>query len=109
MPENSKKKDWITVYISGAITGTTDYEERFEAAEWLLYKKGFKEAVNPAAISALLPKGMPWDAYMGAMLPLLRYCDAIYMLRGWEKSAGARIEHEYAVKLGLVVIEEDEI
>ena len=108
MPENSGKKDWITVYISGAITGTADYEERFEAAECLLCKKRFKEVINPAAISALLPKGMPWDTYMEVMLPLLRHCDAVYMLRGWEKSTGARIEREYAVKLGLVVIEEDE-
>lgn len=93
----------MTVYISGAITGTTDYEERFKAAEQQL--RGHN-VINPAAISALLPKDMPWSAYMEVMLPLLKYCDAIYLLKGWHQSSGARIELEYAIKLGLDVMEE---
>lgn len=96
----------MRVYISGAITGTTDYEKRFEAAECRLYKNGYNEVINPAAISALLPKGMPWSAYMEVMLSLLKYCDAIYLLDGWQQSSGARIELEYAMKLGLDVMEE---
>ena len=95
----------MTVYISGAITGTTDYEERFKAAEHQLREEGY-DVMNPAAISALLPKGMPWSAYMEVMLPLLKYCDAIYLLKGWHQSSGARIELEYAIKLGLDVMEE---
>lgn len=95
----------MTVYISGAITGTTDYEERFKAAEQQLREDGY-DVINPAAISALLPDGMPWSAYMEITLPILRYCNVIYMLRGWEKSAGARIERGYAIKLGLDVMEE---
>ena len=95
----------MTVYISGAITGTTDYEERFKAAEPQLREEGY-DVMNPAAISALLPKGMPWSAYMEVMLPLLKYCDAIYLLKGWHQSSGARIELEYAIKLGLDVMEE---
>ena len=95
----------MTVYISGAITGTTDYEERFKAAEQQLREEGY-DVMNPAAISALLPKGMPWSAYMEVMLPLMKYCDAIYLLKGWHQSSGARIELEYAIKLGLDVMEE---
>ena len=95
----------MTVYISGAITGTTDYEERFKAAEHRLREEGY-DVMNPAAISALLPKGMPWGAYMEVMLPLMKYCDAIYLLKGWHQSSGARIELEYAIKLGLDVMEE---
>ena len=30
--------------------------------------------------------------------------NAVYMLRGWEKSAGARVEHALAVYLGLYLI-----
>ena len=93
----------MTVYISGAITGTTDYEERFKTAGKQL--RGH-DVINPAAISALLPKDMPWSAYMEVMLPLLKYCDAIYLLKGWHQSSGARIELEYAIKLGLDVMEE---
>ena len=95
----------MTIYISGAITGTTDYEERFKAAEQRMREDGY-DVINPAAISALLPKGMPWSAYMEVMLPLMKYCDAIYLLKGWHQSSGARIELEYAIKLGLDVMEE---
>lgn len=34
-------------------------------------------------------------------LSIIERCDAIYLIRGWEKSAGARLEKEYAEKLGI--------
>ncbi len=96
----------MTVYISGGITGVDNYKDRFEAAERKLRENGYADVINPAAISELLPKTMPWCGYMDIMLPLLKYCDAIYLLRDWENSEGARIENLYAMRLGLRIMEE---
>ena len=99
--ENKSKR----VFISGPITGEVQYIARFEFAEDTLYEMGFEDVINPAAISALLPE-LPWEAYMEMLLPLLKQCQVIYSLAGWEKSAGARIEREYAARLGLELMEE---
>lgn len=43
------------------------------------------------------------DEYMRVCLEMLKMCDAIYMIPGWETSKGATKEYEYAKKLGLIV------
>lgn len=93
------------VYISGPITGVNDYYANFVNAHIELHRAGFL-VINPAEITNSLPKGLPWEAYMDTTLPLLRYCDAIYSLKGWENSPGARIEREYAARLGLEIMNE---
>ena len=102
-PERENKEK--TVFISGPITGIAQYEDRFELAEQALYEKGFKEVINPATIAYVLPD-LPWEAYMESLLPLIKYCDVFYSLKGWKESPGARIEREYAARLGLELMEE---
>ena len=98
----------MRIYISGPITGTTDYMERFAAAECELWYKGWDDIVNPAEIlSVQLPEGSSWETYMGESLKLLCECDAIYMMRGWEGSRGARLEHVVAEALELRVLEQE--
>lgn len=36
----------------------------------------------------------------------LMECDAIYMLKDWKQSRGARLEHFIALKLGMRIIKE---
>ena len=72
----------MKVYISGPISGTDDYIERFAAAEKYLQKRGY-EVVNPARENASLPEGTRWQEYMGESLKMLCGCDAIFMLRNW--------------------------
>lgn len=90
----------MRVFISGPITGVSDYMERFAKAEEELTKRGYI-AVNPAKITAQVPFEMPWDRYMDITLAILKECDAIHSLEGAAHSPGARIEHEMAKKLGL--------
>ena len=95
----------MKVYISGPITGTTDYMERFEEAQKYLKSKGF-DVVNPALVNSNLPKNTSYREYMLMSLLMLSMCDHIYMLRGYEKSAGARKELVTARDLNIRVLYE---
>lgn len=93
------------VYISGPISGY-DYEERRRTfARWAaaLWETGF-EPVNPMENG--VPEDAPGEAHMRADLKMLLKCDSIMMLRGWERSLGARVEHEVALSCGLHVLKE---
>ena len=93
----------MRVYISGAITGTNDYRERFARAEDELRGKGYTP-VNPVKISDVITDMMPdatHDDYMAIDLALLSRCDAIYQMYGWINSKGAVMEHDLANDLGL--------
>jgi hypothetical protein len=57
---------------------------------------GFDPA-NPASQELDRQQMLRWD------LEELIQCDAVYMLRGWESSEGARLEHRVAQALGLKV------
>lgn len=46
------------------------------------------------------------QAVMDADLAAVRSCDAIYMLKGWKSSRGARREIEVALRHNLKIIEE---
>ena len=125
------------IYISGPVTGTDDYEQRFsEAAELLqspyavfvigatkrivpiydatrrkiinmvpfgaeIIRFNGSAVVNPIEIARSLPVDTKWRDYIDITLAALRTCDAIYMLRNWEKSKGATIEKLYAEGSGM--------
>jgi nucleoside 2-deoxyribosyltransferase len=71
----------MKIYISGPITGTSDYQERFEAAEQIINANGGGDivAVNPVKETAGIPEGSPWETYMRACMKILADCDAIYI------------------------------
>ena len=94
-----------TIYISGKITGTDDFRERFAAAESKLKLQGWR-VINPVKKCAHLSKDTPWEGYMRRCLRLLSRVDAIYLLKGWRGSRGAVIEHRLAVDLNMTIITE---
>ena len=84
----------MTVYISGAITGTDDYMERFATAEQRLISKGYS-VINPAKICSMLPE-INWYEYMTVCVPLLKLCNYIYVIDGISISEGVRTELKIA-------------
>lgn len=91
------------VYISGKVTGTSDYLERFAAAERGFTEKGF-EVVNPARVCAQLPGTFTHQQYMRVCIAMLRACDLVYMMPGYADSEGAREEEVEARIAGIDVI-----
>ena len=97
----------MTIYISGKITGTTDYLNRFKEAEQHLKKAGH-EVVNPAELNQQFGTNRPWEFYMRNCIRWLIGCKAIYMLKGWQDSKGASFEREVAINTGITVIEQED-
>lgn len=91
------------IYISGGITGIDNYEELFKQKQIEIEKQGY-EVVNPALLGEIMPKSATWQEYMDICIPLLKMCDSIHMLDGWEKSKGANEELKFAVTNGLAVV-----
>lgn len=91
------------VYISGPITGRPDGNQAafYEAAERILKEGNYP--VNPHDVCYLLPPGSTWIEYMKKNIPALLECDSIFMLRGWWRSRGARLEWMIAKSLGYEV------
>lgn len=93
----------MKIYISGKITGVTNYRWAFDKAAEEIRAKGH-EAINPCDLDKILdPKTTSWDRFLMADIGLLRACDAICLLEGWESSEGAKIERDEAETLGLTI------
>lgn len=100
-----------TIYISGKITGTEDYEERFLKAEMELRSRGFN-VLNPVKAGKwlernLAPKFPTWVEYMKQDLKSMMVADCIYMLKGYRESKGARLELFLAKFLQYEIIYEE--
>lgn len=52
--------------------------------------------INPAKVNAQLPIETTWEEYMKMSMCMLEMCNAIYMLKGWKDSKGARLEYDFA-------------
>lgn len=93
----------MRIYISGPITGTTDYMERFAAAEDYLMKEGYV-CINPAKVNAGLPSDTTHEEYMKTSICMLHMCDAIYMLEGWQQSEGCAEELSAAIRREMMIV-----
>ena len=94
----------MKIYISGKITGDSNYKQKFKNAELFLRLAGF-EVVNPADQKIT---GKPWAWYMRKDIAQLMECEAIFLLKDWKKSKGARLEYYIAkkVRLGIYKVED---
>ena len=94
-----------SVYISGPVTGHSfdDVCRAFADKERELNAAGYL-AVNPIALShENVAVGATWEEFMAFDLTLLKDCDFITFLPGWEDSRGARLEMYFAKLNGVGV------
>lgn len=108
---NNKK----LIYISGKITGDDNYRTKFAMAEKRLIRDGY-DVLNPVEVGDRLDRlylgaglaAPTWSEYMRKCLLAISDADALYMLRDWQESRGARLEHHIASELGIKILYEEE-
>jgi Domain of unknown function (DUF4406) len=102
-------------FISGAISqyastpeGRKEVSDKFMGAEFdLLTSQKATEVFNPIRLVDEYGWNNDWKFYMAICLQQLLYCDAIYMLKGWENSKGAILLLLVAEHLKLKIVCED--
>lgn len=91
----------MKIYIAGPMAGIKNRNtEAFQRACAQYRLEGYI-VLNPDDLPNT-PQIKPAE-YMDIDLAMIRACDEIYMLKGWEKSKGAKLEHAYAVYLELKI------
>lgn len=93
----------MKIYISGKITGVENYAELFQVAETRLLARGH-QVVNPVKIEH--NHDLSWESYMREDIRQMLDCEAIYMLIGYTKSRGAKIEYSLAKTLNFKILYE---
>ena len=91
-----------TIYVSGGMSNLPEYNyPAFHSVAADLKRLGWR-VVNPAEFfngDTTLDK----EVYMRRDIAELLEVDAIYMMKGWENSRGARLEHDIASQIGIKI------
>lgn len=94
----------MRVYISGKITGNKNYKEQFEQAKSRIRDMG-DVPVSPCDVDGIIPDAK-YEELMKIDMEILKMCDAVMMLSGWEESKGANREYGYALGRGMKILKE---
>ncbi|MBE9468996.1 MAG: DUF4406 domain-containing protein [Bacteroidetes bacterium] len=92
-PKGDKIKD---IYLAGKVTGI-EYEKclrKFDVYE-LLLKSSEYNVTNPMHH---ISKHASWEEAMEISMELLKTCDAIFLIKDWINSKGAKQELIYALQ-----------
>ena len=101
------------IYVAGAYRAKSEWElcqniEASRQASARLWAQGWA-VISPHMNTAHFGGICPDQSFLDGDLEIIKRCDAIYMLKGWEISSGSVTEHKLAMDIGLdIFYEEDE-
>lgn len=97
----------MKIYIAGKITGLdrNEIQVKFATASVNLKKQG-----HETFVPCVLPDypDVSHEDYLHICYAMIDICDAVYMLKDWQQSKGARMELQYAADHRKKIIYEDE-
>lgn len=88
------------IYVAGPMTGLPDFNHPAFNVTAMMLRAAGREVRCPTEIDGG-SQDKSWDFYMRAALRMLLDCEEVVLLRGWENSRGACLEHAVAQALGM--------
>lgn len=98
------------VYIAGPFRGAHAWAvhqniERAQAAAYRVWEAGMV-ALCPHNNTRHFDGTLTDQLWLEGALELMRRCDVVFMVAGWERSAGARAERQRAAACGMQVFDD---
>ena len=101
------------IYIAGAFRAKTQWGimlnvRKAEDASLRFWKLGYA-VICPHTMTQHFQNECPDEVWLKGCIELLKRCDAIYLVDGWQNSEGSLDELKVARELGLIVMGNGEI
>ena len=102
------KESIKVVYVAGAFRTRTQWGimqnvRKAEEASLKLWKLGYA-VICPHTMTQHFQDECPDEVWLDGCLELLKRCDAIYLVDGWQYSKGSLAEYKLAKELGLIIM-----
>ena len=99
----------MVVYVTGAFRAKTQWGimqnvRKAEDASLMLWKSGYS-VICPHTMTQHFQSECSDEIWLKGCIELLKRCDAIFLVEGWENSEGSKEELKIARELGLIVMD----